>query len=73
MWRLTVLVAGGVLAAIGVVLLFIPGPGLLFLAAGGAMAATQSLLIARVFDRGEVAFRAAVRRMRNWWRGRHRR
>lgn len=68
-----VLVSGGVLSFVGAVLLFIPGPGLLFLAAGGAMAGTQSLLVARVFDRGELALRAAAQWLRARWRERSQR
>jgi len=63
---------GGVLALVGFVLLFIPGPGLLLLAGGGAMAATQSLMVARIFDRGELFIRTLIQRVRKSGRGRQR-
>ncbi len=52
------LIAGGLLLmAAGFLLLFIPGPGLLLLFAGGFMTAQQSLLAARVLDWSEIRAR----------------
>jgi hypothetical protein len=58
--------------AAGVVLMFIPGPAVLFFALTGALLATQSLWVARQLDHGEVWGRRAVVSWRRWWRRRQR-
>lgn len=68
-----VLAVGGTLAFLGFVMLFIPGPGILLLAAGGAMTATQSLWVARVLDWVEVKARYVTHRILEWWRRRRNR
>ena len=49
---------------IGVILVFIPGPAVLFFALTCALAATQSRAVARLLDRCEVRAHAAWRRLR---------
>jgi hypothetical protein len=56
--------AGAGMILLGVILLFIPGPGLLFIAAGGAVLARESQVLARVMDWGEVRGRRLWRRVR---------
>jgi Putative transmembrane protein (PGPGW) len=52
------LIVGGVLLmAAGFLLLFIPGPGLVLLFAGGFMIAQQSLVAARALDWSEIRLR----------------
>ena len=57
----------------GLVLMFIPGPAVLFFALAGALLATQSLWVARRLDQGEVWGRRAVASVRSWRRRRRRR
>jgi hypothetical protein len=54
--------------AVGVVLVFIPGPAVLFFAIAGAIFAMQSRRAARALDWTEVKIRGAARRLRRWWR-----
>jgi hypothetical protein len=56
--------------AIGVVLVFIPGPAVLFFLIAAALVATQALWLARLLDRGELRLRAWARRFKGWWRRR---
>jgi hypothetical protein len=60
--------AGTVLLAGGVVLLFIPGPGLLLIAFGAALIARQSLWLAKRLDRLELVLRRLARKARTGWR-----
>ena len=59
---------GVVLVAIGVVMLFAPGPGWLFVFLGLGMFASESCALARFLDRTEVVMRALAQRLRQWWR-----
>jgi multisubunit Na+/H+ antiporter MnhG subunit len=65
-----ILLLGGALVsfAVGIVLVFIPGPAILFFAITGALLATQSLLVARALDNAELKARALLRPVRRWWR-----
>lgn len=56
-----------VLVVVGVVLLFIPGPGLLFIGLGAAMCASHSLLIARGMDRCDVVLRRYWAQAQGYW------
>jgi hypothetical protein len=56
--------AGAGLILVGVVALFVPGPGILFIAAGGAVLARESLAVARALDWLEIRGRRVVRRVR---------
>ena len=58
--------------AIGVVLVFIPGPAVVFFALSAALTATQSLWAARKLDQAELLLRRAAGAVRSWWRRRHR-
>src|SRR5262245_55805591 len=62
--------AAFVLLAIGVVLVFIPGPAVLFFALSGGLFATQSTWVARRLDATEVWARKQFTSIRRWWRRR---
>ena len=59
---------GGLLLLGGVVLLFIPGPGILFIAFGAALVAQRSLWLARNLDSIEVLARRTARRVFRLWK-----
>lgn len=61
------------LLPIGVLFAFIPGPAVLFFALSAALFATQSLWLARRFDRAELSLRHAWASLKHWWRARHKR
>lgn len=63
-------VVGIVLLAAGVVLLFIPGPGLLVIVFGLALLAGMSASLARVMDRAEPAIRHGAHRSKERWAAR---
>ena len=66
---LIALVVGIVLLAAGVVLLFIPGPGSLFIVFGLAMVASHSERLASRLDRAEPRVRAWFRRLERKLKG----
>src|SRR3954452_13135603 len=61
------LVAAIAALVIGIVLVFIPGPAILFFAVAAALLATQSLAVARALDWMELEGRAAWRALRRWY------
>ena len=62
-WRRWALIGtGGVLCAVGTVMLVAPGPGVLLLAVGAFMLAEQSLACAKALDRLELWLRRLMRR-----------
>jgi hypothetical protein len=65
--RIIALFVGPILAAGGLVMLFIPGPGLLFIVFGLALLGGQSRKLARLLDRGEPPVRRTLRRVRERW------
>jgi len=61
-------VALGILLLVGgVILLFMPGPGLLLLVFGLALIASHSRRLANLLDRAEPALRHAARKTRSQW------
>jgi len=63
--RRVLYVMAGVLAfVVGVILVFIPGPAILFFLIAGGLFATQSLFVARALDWSELRTRAAVKALR---------
>ena len=52
------------LILVGVVLLFVPGPGLLLIGAGAAVLARESLAVSRALDWLEIRGRHLVQRVR---------
>ncbi len=62
--RVLRIVGAAVAIAIGVVLVFIPGPAVLFFAIAGALLASESRGVARALDWSEVKLRAAWSRIR---------
>lgn len=70
--RILKIIGGVVLILIGLVEIFIPGPAFLFLIVGGALLATESLVVARAMDWLELKVRDAWHSVRAWWRRRRR-
>jgi len=66
--RIVVAALGILLLAGGVVLLFIPGPGLLLIAFGAALFAQQSLWLANLLDRLEPVLRHFARKGESSWK-----
>lgn len=65
--RIVRFVAAGVAVAIGIVLVFIPGPAILFFAVAGMLLATESLAVARFLDWSEVTLRRLTGYARRTW------
>lgn len=57
-----------VLAVIGFILVFIPGPAVVFFAAAGMLLAGESLAVAKFFDAGELRARALIAEAKRRWR-----
>lgn len=53
--------------AVGIVLVFIPGPAVLFFAIAGALLASESRMVARFMDWNEVWIRKAVTWVARQW------
>jgi len=53
--------AGILLSAVGIFLLFVPGPGILTLLIGAVLIAQQSSMAARAFDRIEIRLRKFIK------------
>ena len=66
--RIAMIAVGIVLIAGGVILLAIPGPGLLVIAFGGALIAQQFQAVARAFDALELLLRKLYRRAVAFWK-----
>jgi hypothetical protein len=68
--RSTFLLLGVLLMIVGVVLMAAPGPGTVAFVLGAAIAAQESLRVARAMDWAEVRLWRAARSARAWWRRR---
>ena len=69
LWLRVARLAGGVAClAVGIVLVFIPGPAILFFLLAAAAFAAESLAAARLLDGAELRIRAWARRGRGAWR-----
>ena len=66
--RAVATVLGILLLAGGVVLLFVPGPGILLIAFGGGLLAQQSRWLAKRLDELELLLRRIARRGRSLWK-----
>ena len=66
--RVLCLVLAVVCCAVGVVLIFIPGPAFVFFILAGALVASQSRVAARALDRAEVKTWALCGWLRKKWR-----
>ena len=66
--RIGIIAVGILLIVGGVILLAIPGPGILVIAFGGALLAEQFLFVARAFDRLELLLRKLQRRALTFWK-----
>lgn len=60
-------IGGVVVVLIGIVLLPLPGPGMLVVFAGGALMADHSLFVARLLDRVELGLRKLLRPLEARW------
>ena len=60
-------VLGAILVAGGIVMLFVPGPGILVAIFGLALIAGASRPLARTLDRAEPVARRQARRGKQWW------
>lgn len=67
-WRVVRLVFAFLAIAVGVILMFIPGPAILFFLIAGSFLATESLAIARLLDVLEVKLRALWQWIKRRWR-----
>jgi len=65
--RLVQLIAGVFLIGAGIVLCFIPGPGLPVMVLGLALLSSQSRAVARMLDRLEPPVRRFTRRVKQRW------
>lgn len=63
------LALGVLLLVGGVILLFIPGPGILLIVFGLALIAAHSKRLSELLDRAEPACRERGHRAAGWWRG----
>lgn len=72
-WRLLVAVVGGALVALGLVLLVVPGPGLLVIALGFAVLATEFAWAHHALEAGKRGARRAVDTARSGAQGARRR
>jgi hypothetical protein len=66
--RIAVAILGILLVTAGVVLLFIPGPGLLLIAFGAGLLAQQSRWLARGLDRLELLLRRLAKSSHTFWK-----
>ncbi len=63
-------ILSAIAAVIGFILVFIPGPAVLFFLIAGALLAADWLPVARLLDWGEVHARRIWKRAHAWWRKR---
>lgn len=61
---------GLAIMALGLLLMPAPGPGTVVLIIGAAIAAQESVRVARVMDRCESRLTGSVKRALHWWRSR---
>lgn len=66
--RVVRLIMAAIALAIGFVLVFMPGPAVLFFFIAGMLLATESRTVARLLDWTEVRSRRAGRKLREWWK-----
>jgi hypothetical protein len=62
--RLAWIAGAAVLLVLGLLFSVLPGPGIVFLLAGFAMLAQESLAVARALDRAELKLRRLLQRLR---------
>jgi len=67
LWKPLFIVAGSGIFVVGLILIFIPGPGFLVIFLGAAMVAQESLWVAGVLDAAEVRLRARALSAQRWW------
>jgi uncharacterized protein (TIGR02611 family) len=63
-WRLAILVVGGVLVLAGAVMIVTPGPGILLIAAGLGVLATEFAWARRLRDKALESAKRGARRIR---------
>lgn len=65
--RVVRLMIAAVAFVIGVVLVFIPGPAIVFFVIAGSLLAAESLMLAKTLDHLEIWIRLALRWARRFW------
>lgn len=65
--RLTGLILAALFLVVGIILVFIPGPAVVFFALAGAMLAAESRPVARFLDWSELRIRSGVGWVRRFW------
>jgi hypothetical protein len=68
-WRCGGVIAGVALVLVGLLQLVMPGPGVLFIAVGGALLAREFHFVAVAMDSAEVRIRAIVKTVVAAWHG----
>jgi putative transmembrane protein PGPGW len=68
MQKALVLGSGVLLTGVGILLFFLPGPGVLFVMLGAVLIAQQSLTVARALDWTEIRLRKLLARSFGAWR-----
>lgn len=67
-WRSVLYVCIGIGVSLGgILLLGMPGPGLLVLAFGLALIASEFLFMAKLLDRAEIVLRRIIHQSLQWW------
>lgn len=68
--RILTIFLGLLLVLMGLVLMAMPGPGLLVALLGLTLLGSTSLTVARALDRAELWLGPAWKRLQHWWRNR---
>lgn len=71
--KLVVIGVGSLVVLLGIIMMVLPGPGVLVALLGAALIAEESLFVARALDRIDLWARGPIRRWRRWRASRRRR
>lgn len=71
--KVLIIALGSLVVLLGIVLMVLPGPGVLVALLGAALIAEESLFVARALDRIDLWARGPIRRWRRWRASRRRR
>lgn len=67
-WQYFLIGIGILIMAVGVLLLALPGPGMIVIIVGAIILARESLAAARILDWSELRLRSLISRCTRWWR-----
>lgn len=70
MWRLLFVSISILVMAVGLLLLAVPGPGIVVFVVGATILARESLTTARILDWSELRLRSLACKCIKWWRRR---